>query len=199
MHKLAIKGEGIDKKRRNAPVLHLAAGFIMIAKTLDYIHKFRFENTVTAIPFFIVGAISLFYGFKMKKLDTVGKYNPWLRLLQTGFFAILGTLFLSLDGVVDEIIVFVYGAICAYLFFVEKRIFQDQFIQLNKEGIILPGDHSDLHLEWSKVIDVVARPDYITIFKEKNNYLQLELLHSEEAQTLESINAFARQQIKQNK
>lgn len=199
MHKIRVKLEGLEKQRRNLPILHLAAGFILLAKTLDYIHGFRFQNTVSAIPFFIVALLSIIYGFRMKKWDASGKYNPWLRLLQLGFFAILGILFLSVRGVIDEVIVFVYGAICAYLFVVEKKIFEDAYLQLDGKGIELPGADNNKLLEWKKIKDVVARPDYITIFKDNNQYLQLELLQAEAAEKLETINQFAKQQIKQNK
>lgn len=199
MLKLAVKLEKIEKRRKNTPILHYAAGFILLAKTLDYIHKFRFENIVTAIPFFLVALASIIYGNRLKKWDPKGKYNQWLRLVQTGFFVILGILFLYIDGVIDEAIVFVYGAICAYLFFVEKKTFEDSFVELDKEGIILPGDVNNTIIQWYKVKDLVARPDFITIFKENNQYLQLELMHSEPAEKLESINAYARQRIQQLK
>jgi len=197
MLKLAVKLEKIEKRRKNTPILHYAAGFILLAKTLDYIHKFRFENLVTAIPFFLVALLSIIYGNRIKKWDPRGKYNQGMRLLQIGFFVILGVLFLSIDGVIDEVIVFVYGAICAYLFFVEKKTFEDTFVKLDKEGIVLPGDVNNTVLQWFKVKDLVARPDYITIFKENNQFLQLELMHNEPAEKLETINKYARQRIQQ--
>ena len=197
MHKLAVKLEKLEKRRKNTPILHYAAGFILLAKTLDYIHKFRFENILTAIPFFIVALLSILYGNRLKKWDPQGKYNQWIRLVQTGFFVILGILFLSIDGVVDEVIVFVYGAICAYLCIVEKKTFEESFVEMDKEGIVLPGDVNNTVLQWFKVKGVVARPDYITIFKQNNQYLQLELMHNETPEKLESINAYARQRIRQ--
>lgn len=199
MLKLAVKLEKLEKRRKNTPILHYAAGFILLAKTLDYIHHYRFENVVTAIPFFIVAAASLLYGYRMKKWDANGRYNVWLRLVQTGFFIILGFLFLNIDGVIDEIIVFTYGAICAYLFVVEKKLFDDSFVELDKEGIKLPGDVNQTLLQWFKIKDVVARPDYITIFKDNNHFLQLELLHEETAEKLENINKYAKQRIQQLK
>lgn len=199
MHKLAVKVEGLEKRRRNVPILHYAAGFILLAKTLDYVHKFRFENIALAVPFFALALLSLLYGFRMKKWDAAGRFNPWLRLLQAGFFAILGVLFLRLDGVVDEIIVFTYGAICAYLYGTEKKAFAEAFVELNKEGVVLPGELKGQRLPWHTVENVVARPDFITIFKEKNHYLQLELLHNEAAEKLETINAFARRQLQLKK
>ena len=199
MLKLAVKLEKIEKRRKNTPILHYAAGFILLAKTLDYIHKFRFENIVTAIPFFLVALLSIIYGNRIKKWDPQGKYNQWFRLVQTGFFVILGILFLNIEGVIDEIIVFVYGAICAYLFVVEKKTFEECFVELDKEGIVLPGDVNNTVLQWFKVKDLVARPDFITIFKENNQYLQLELMHNEPAEKLETINTYARQRIQQFK
>ncbi len=199
MLKLAVKLEKWEKRRRNTPILHYAAGFILLAKTLDFIHHYRFENTATAVPFFIVAAASLLYGFRMKKWDQAGRYNQWIRLVQAGFFAILGILFLNISGVIDEIVVFIYGAICAYLFVVEKKLFEEPFVQLDKEGIWLPGDVNNKVLQWFKIKDVVARPDYITIFKENNHFLQLELLHEEAADKLENINKYAKQRILQLK
>jgi hypothetical protein len=198
MHSLAIKLEGLEKRKRNAPVLHLAAALVLFAKSLDYTHEFDFKNVISVIPFFLIALASLLYGLKMKVWDAEGTHNHWLRLLQLGAFALLGFLFLNLPGVVDEIIVFVYAGISLFLFVVEKRVFKDLFLHINNQGIDLPGDYANKMLEWPQVKDVVARPDYITIFKDKNSYLQLELLHTETTDKLENINLFCRQQIQQN-
>jgi hypothetical protein len=198
MHSLAIKLEGLEKRKRNAPALHMAAALVLFAKTLDYTHEFDFQNWVSFIPFFLLAFASLLYGLKMKAKDTEGKYNHWLRLAQLGAFALLGFLFLNIPGVIDEIITFVYAGISLFLYIVEKRVFKDLYLHIRKEGIDLPGDYANKLLEWPQVKDVVARPDYITIFKDKNSYLQLELLHNEGADKLENINHFCRQQIQQN-
>lgn len=198
MHSLAIKLEGLEKRKRNAPILHMAAALVLFAKTLDYTHAFSFQNWISFLPLFLLALASLLYGAKMKVWDGEGNYNHWLRLAQIGAFALLGFLFLSLPGVVDEVIVFVYAGISLFLYIVEKRVFKDLYLQINGEGINLPGDYANKLLEWPQVKDVVARPDFITIFKDKNSYLQLELLHNEGADKLENINRFCKQQIQQN-
>ena len=198
MHSLAIKLEGLEKRKRNAPVLHMAAALVLFAKALDYTHEYHFQNWVSVIPFFLLSLASLIYGFKLKKGAAAVKYNHWLRLAQLGAFTLLGFLFLNIPGMIDEIIVFVYAGISLFLYIVEKRVFKDLYLHINNEGIDLPGDYANSLLEWPLVKDVVARPDYITIFKDKNSFLQLELLHNETPDKLENINLFCRQRIQQN-
>jgi hypothetical protein len=198
MHKLAVKLEGLEKRRRNTPLLHLSAAFFLFAKALDYVHFFWFQNILTAIPFFAVAVVSVVYGIRMKKWDPSGQYNHWLRLLQAGLFLLLGFLFFGKPGIIDELISFFWAGVCIYLYVIEKRVFKDLYLQIDKEGIQFPGNYSNQLLVWKSIKDVVARPDFVTIFKDNDQFLQMELSQHEEAGKLESINSFCRQQIKQN-
>lgn len=198
MHKLVVKLEGLEKRRRNTPLLHLSAAFFLFAKALDYIHFYRFQQFTTAIPFFAVAVLSVVYGLKMKKWDIAGKYNHWLRLIQAGLFILLGFLFFAKPGIIDELISFFWAGVCIYLYIIEKRVFKDLYLQIDQEGIQFPGNYSNQLLDWKSIKEVVARPDYVTIFKENDQFLQMELSQNEEAGKLESINIFCRQQILQN-
>lgn len=198
MHKLAVKLEGLEKRRRNTPLLHFSAAFFLFAKALDYIHFFRFQNVITVIPFFIVALLTVLYGLKMKKWDATGHYNEWLRLLQAGSFTLLAFLFFAKGGYFDELVSFFWAGVCIFLYIVEKRVFKDLFLQIDKEGIQFPGNYSNQLIDWKQIKDVIARPDFVTIFKDNNQFLQMELIQPEDAGQLENINNFCRQQIQQN-
>lgn len=198
MHKLAIKLEGLEKRRRNTPLLHLSAAFFLFAKALDYTHHYIFQNVLTVIPFFAIAIVSFIYGLKMKKWDAAGKYNHWLRLVQAALFIILGFLFFAKAGYIDELVSFFWAGVCLFLYIVEKRVYKDLYLQINSEGIEFPGNYSNQLLDWKNIKDVVARPDFVTIFKENDQFLQMELIHHEDAGKLESINTFCQAQIQQN-
>ena len=198
MHKLAVKLEGLEKRRRNTPLLHLSAAFFLFAKALDYTHFFRFGNIITVVPFFAVALFTAIYGVRMKKWDPSGKYNHWLRLLQAALFGLLGFLFFAKEGYMDELVSFFWAGVCIFLYIIEKRVFKDLYLQIDGEGIQFPGNYSNQLLDWKIIREVVARPDFVTIFKDNSQFLQLELIHKEEAGKLESINNFCRQQIQLN-
>ncbi len=197
MYKIRVKLEGIERRKRSTGLLHIVAGFFLIANAGDYYLHTNYSSFLTVIPIYIVAAISLLYGFLRKRIDPLAKYNHWVRMVQFLTFAVLA---ISMIGMVSGIKLFtivLWAIVILFLMFTERKIFHDTDLQIKKEGIYVPGYFRSHLMPWHHVEDFVLRADYLTITRTNKKYVQLELLKDLELSEIEKINSFSQDQIKE--
>ena len=195
MYSITVRIEGIENRRRNAGLLHVVIGFFMIINIATYYRYTAYQNFLPLIPLLLIASISLFYGLFRRKLDWNAKYNFWLRLIQAISFIILGIAMTTVGRSIDYLGIFIFAILSILLLFSEKRVFQETLIRINENGIVIPGIYKDHLVEWNELSEVVVREDFITIFHEKQKYLQYQV--KEDLSTLEvaKLNAFCREKI----
>jgi hypothetical protein len=195
MYSVTVRIEEIERRRRSAGLLHVVAGFFLIAKGADYYRFLHYESFLPALPVFIVAFISLAYGFFRRKIDLLAKYNFWMRLLQVITFTLLGTALLKLGRTIDYAGVFVFAFMCLVLLFTERKVFQQTTIYFKEEGVTIPGFYKDHLVKWQDLNEVVVREDFLTLFHIKNKYLQYQVVQDLSTLEVAKLNAFCREQI----
>lgn len=195
MHKLAVKLEGIERRKRTTGLLHVAAGCFLLLKSFDYLQLLQYRNAVNAIPFFAAAVISLLYGVLKKSRDPLARLNPWIRLMQVCVFAVLAIRFISYENTFSVGLLFAWVIGCLLLMFTERKVFQDAAMIFNNQGIVIPGYFSNRRLFWNGVKEVVVRPDYITIFRNSDSFLQYEVLNNMPVTALDEIALYCKEQV----
>jgi hypothetical protein len=195
MHKLSVKLEGIERRKRTTGLLHIAAGFFLLLKSLDYFRLQQYGNFKDVWPFLGAAAFSLLYGVFKKLWDPLAKRNPWIRLMQVCVFTILAFNFIPHGQNVSVILLFGWAIGCLLLMFTERKVFHDAEMLFTKDGIFIPGYFTNRRLFWSNLKEVVVRPDYITIFQSDDSFLQYEVLKKTGLAELDEIALYCRQQI----
>jgi hypothetical protein len=195
MFSVGVKIEGIESRRRSAGLLHIVVGLFLIAKIAAYYKDTGYSNFIPVIPFMLVGSFSLFYGFFRKKIDFTYKYNYWLRLVQVISFTFLGFLLSGTGKTIDYVGVFLFALLSIILLFSERRIFDETAITMNEQGLSIPGYYRDHLIPWSQLSEVVVREDFITIFHQKQKYLQYQVMQDLSTLEVAKMNAFCREKI----
>lgn len=195
MYTVAVKIEGMDRRRRSTSLVHAILGFFLLIKSFDLYHFFEGRSVVPALPFLAVGIASLFYAFFRNKVDLTAKHNAGLRLLQTVTFFSFGFLMFRIGRSIDYISLFIWGFLTLILFFSEKRVFKDTVITISENGILIPGTYRDYLVDWSTLESVVVRHDFITLFHRGKKFLQYQVLQDLSELELVKLNAFCSEQI----
>jgi hypothetical protein len=195
MHKLAVKLEGIERRKRTTGLLHVAAAFFLLLKSLDYLGLQHVPDILILLPYFFATVASLVYGLLKKFLDPQAKYNAWVRLLQVCVFTLLALDFIPFGKTVSVVVLFAWAVGCLLLMFTERKVFHDAEMIFHSEGIFIPGYFTNRRLFWRQVKEVVVRPDYITIFQADDRFLQYEVLKNMEVPALNEIALYCKQQI----
>jgi hypothetical protein len=197
MYTIAIKIEGFERRKRSTGILHLAAGFFLLAKTMDYFKLSGYAYFINVLPFLAVVLLCLAYGFFKRKMDAGGRFNHWVRTIEVLAFAVLGILMINKGRPIDYLILFTWAIICLFLMFTERKMFHDAKMFFKKDGIFIPGYFYNQKLFWDNIKEIVARKDFITIFYPNNKFLQYEVMSLIDEEELAEINSFCKYQIDQ--
>jgi hypothetical protein len=196
MYRLGVRIGGIEQKKSNTGLLHLAAAFLLIVDGSTYINVAGF-NKPLLLPIFCVAVISLGYGFFRKKRDPAARYNTAIRVLQFISLVLLAILLLHTGKDAAAILLFIFAGLSLALLFTERGIFGEANLLIEKEGIFMPGYVTKNCLLWASIDHVVIRKDYITIFKKDQKFLQFELEKVVVDAELQQITDFCRIQVEQ--
>jgi hypothetical protein len=197
MHRIAIKIDGIERRKKSTGLFHVIAGLFLIANAAEYYKQSEYQNFLIVLPVFFVAAISLVYGLLRNKLDPKAQFYLWVRVLQLLMFSVLGIIMLQFTTGFRNVTLFLWAVICILLLFTERKIFHDAFLLFGKNTITIPGYFSNKVIPWSVIEKIVVRPDYVTLYYPQNRYLQYEILTEINEAEIKNINHFCQQQIAQ--
>lgn len=195
MYTVAVKIEGMERRRRNTGLVHIIIGFFLLIKCFD-LYKYLEELSVTPVlPFAFIGLISLGYGLFRKRFDITGKHNAGLRFLQTITFLSFGFLMYRFGNTIDYAGLFLWAFLTLILFFSEKKLFAETAISISKEGVKIPGSYREHLVEWKLLESVAVRHDFITLFHYGKKYLQYQVMQDLSELEVVKMNAFCKEQI----
>ena len=198
MYNIAVKIDDFEKRRRSSALLHVAMGFFLLIKSVDYYKYVQYKNFLPVAPVLIVASLSLFYGLFRKKLDVPGKANFWLRCCQLAAYILLGFLLIGKGSSFEITLAFVFVVFCLILLFTERKIFSEPIIKLSEDGIMIPGYYKEHLVNWNELESVVIREDFITLFHIKKKFLQFQVIQDLSTLEIAKMNAFCSELIEKN-
>jgi hypothetical protein len=193
-YSIPVKIESLEKRRRMTGTLHIVAGFYLLAATAAWMVQRKFEGIPGALPFGIIAVTAISYGLRRRKFDTAARYNSALRGLETVGFGLLAT---GQSGIASYGL-FAWAGLSVLLLFSEKVLFQPSVLELGEEGIGLPGSPKPPLLPWEELQNIIVRPDYVTLFRNDNKYVQLEVTGTIDPETLAAADSFGKSQIRKH-
>lgn len=195
MFKISVKLEGIERRKRSTGLLHIVAGFFLVLSTGSYYSNSSGVNLSLMVPVYLVAALSLGYGAFRKKIDPAARYNHWIRVLQFLTFSYLSISFSQLISNLQVASLILWAVVILFLMFTERKMFEDTDLQIKEEGVFVPGYFRSHVIPWQVMEAFVLRPDFLTITRKDQKYVQLELLKGLTATEIQAINNFCQIQI----
>lgn len=195
MYTVAVKIEGLDRRRRTTGYMHIIVGFFLLLKTFDLNNLLLEKATAKLLPFLSVAGLSLFYGFFRSRVDTTAKYNGPLRGLQFVTFVLFGMVMMQAGKRFDSVVLFVWALVVFLLIFSEKKLFTDTSLKITEAGIRISGTYKEHLVEWAALEDVTVRHDFITLFHRNKKYLQYQVMQNLSELEVVKMNAFCRERI----
>ena len=198
MYMIPVKIESLERRKRSIGLLHIVAGFFLIANAGSFYRHLNYETILPVLPVYFIAVLSLVYGFFRTKIDPFARYNHWVRLLQFFIFLLLAFLFLSFANAFSILALFIWSFVALFLLVTERRLLNYTGLQVKEEGVLIPGVLSYHLLPWQLVESIIIRPDFVTIFQTNKKFVQLELLKNIGPEERERMEQFCKQQIALN-
>ena len=195
MYTVAVKIEGLDRRRRTAGYMHVIVGFFLLLKTFDLDSLSPDKSLTKLLPFILVAALSLFYGLGRARIDVTAKYNGPLRGLQFITFILFSIIMMKAGKTFDSAVLAAWALVTFLLIFSEKKLFADTFLQLTEVGIDIPGTYKKHLVGWTMLEDVTVRRDFITLFHRDKKYLQYQVMQDLSELEVVKMNAFCKERI----
>jgi hypothetical protein len=192
--KIPVRIESLEKRRRMTGTLHVVAGFYLLAAAAAWIVQRQFQGVPGAVPFGIIALTAISYGLRRRKIDPTARYNSALRGLEAVGFGLLAT---SQSGIASYGL-FAWAGLSVLMLFSEKVLFQPSVLELGEEGIGLPGSPKPPVLPWSELENIIVKADYVTLFRNDNKYVQLEVTEAIDPEALQGADAFGKSQIRKH-
>lgn len=199
MYTVAVKIEGMDRRRRTTSLMHAVVGFFLLIKSFDLYHYAVEKSLLKVLPFLVVAGASLFYAFFRTRIDLAARYNNPLRLLQFTTFLSFCIVMLKAGKQFDAVILLVWAFVTFLLIFSEKKIFADTALKFTDEGIRVPGSYKEHVVEWSVLESVTVRHDFITLFHRGKKYLQYQVVQDLSELEVVKLNAFCKEKIENSR
>jgi hypothetical protein len=197
MHRILIKIDGIERRKKSTGLFHVIAGLFLIANAAEYYKQLNYLHFFYVLPMYLVATGSLVYGLFRNKIDPKAQFNHWMRMLQFLMFSILAILLLKTKMEFRNVSLLLWAVICILLLFTERKIFHDAFLSLGKNSIGIPGYFSNKIIPWSVIENVIVRQDYVTIYYPQNRYIQYEVLSELDDTEIKNINLFCQQHLEE--
>lgn len=194
MYSVAIKIEALQGKQRSAALLHVVAGFFLVAKAIDYANS-EGRVLVIAFVFLAAGILSAIYGMFRKRLDPGGAFNSLFRRAQAAAFFILAMHFMRIDPLISYIGLYLFALVCIILQQTEKKAFEEPLLIMNEEGVRITGHI----IPWKALTELIVREDFITIFHKEKKYLQYQVMQDLSTLELAKMNAYCKEKIEEEK
>ena len=195
MHRIAIKIDGIERRKKSTGLFHVIAGLFLIANSAEYYKQLNYQNFFAVLPMYLVATASLLYGLFRNRMDPHAEFNHWMRMLQFLVFSILGILMLKSKIEFRNMSLLIWAVVCILLLFTERKVFHDAYLSVGKSNITIPGYFSNKVIPWSVIENVIVRQDYVTIYYPQNRYLQYEVMSQLNDLEIKNINQFCQRHL----
>ena len=195
-YSIPVFSEQIDRQKKAARLLHLLAGFLMIANAWgDF--KQPNPNLLFVVVQVATALLVVLYAFASKKFFPEGaRTNGLFRILEAGVLLYAAWYFLSVMNLsLMGTLQLIAGAGLLLLFFTERQVFAPVQITISETGIQLPGSVSRRLLEWKDVENMRIRNDYVSINTRQNQFIQFETGTILSEQQIDEMNAWCIQQF----
>lgn len=195
MYTVAVKIEGMDRRRRTAGLMHAVVGFFLLIKSVDLYH-YTVENIpLKLLPFLAVAGISLFYAFFRTRVDAAAKYNVPLRVLQFMTFVLFAVVMTKTGRQFDYLVLLIWAVVIFLLIFSEKKLFAETALTFTDDGVRVPGSYKEHLVQWEVLESVTVRHDFITLFHRGKKYLQYQVMQDLSELEVVKLNAFCKERL----
>lgn len=195
---IPIYYEPFEKQKRAAKLMHLLAGFLMIANAWGNFHQPTPSLLFVLVQISVALMSFLFVATGSKIFPQTTRSNTIFRLAQVtallyASFYFFYTMHLNFMGILQ-----LSGSIgLMMLLFSERSLFQPSVIVIDSTGIKAPANFGIRFIEWSNIENMRVRNDYISINTNQNQFLQFETNAVLSEMEMDAINAFCIQQFTQ--
>ncbi len=194
-YRIPIFFEPFEKQKKAARLLHLLAGFLMIANAWG-----EFKAPTPGLFFVVVqiaaALLIILYAFVGKKwIADQSRSNGIFRLLGAVVLFYAAWHFLQLNEGMRAVLQLFAGVGLLFLFFTERKIFSTCYVTIDEKGVHTPDNLKQRLIEWKNIDNMIIKNDFVSINTVQNQFIQYETGAVLSELQMDEMNAFCRERF----
>lgn len=194
-YRIPIFFEPFQKQKKAARLLHLLAGFLMIANAWG-----DFQRSTPNLFFVVVqvaAAIMIIaYAFAGKRMViNQGWSNGIFRLLGAAVLLYASWHFVRENDTLRAGLQLFGGLGLLLLFYTERKIFLPCEVIIDEKGVHTPNNLKERLIEWKHIENMVIKNDFVSINTAQNQFIQFETAVVLSELQMDEMNAFCRERF----
>ncbi len=194
-YKIPIFFEPFERQKKAARLLHLLAGFLMIANAWG-----DFKQPSPDLLFVVVqiaGAI-LFILFALigkRFVSDLSGMNSIFRLAEAAILFYSAWYFMRMNLSLMATLQLIGAIGLLVLFFTERKIFSVCYIRIEEKGVYTPNNMGDRLIEWKDIELMLIKNDFVSINTVQNHFIQYETGAVLSELQMDEVNAYCREKF----
>jgi hypothetical protein len=196
-YKVPIFFEPFEKQKKAARLLHLLAGFLMIANAWgDF--KQPSPNLIFVVVQIAGALLCIAFALAGKRMfSNHTSANGFFRLAEAAILFYAASYFFNMNLSLMGMLQVLGAAGLLLLFFTERKIFSACFVRIEDKGVYTPNNMGDRLIEWKDIDNMLIKNDFVSINTRQNQFIQYEIGAVLSELQMDEINAFCREKFAQ--
>lgn len=193
-YSIPIFFEPFERQKKAARLIHLLAGFLMLANAWGDFNQPTPSLFFTVVQ--IAGALlTIVFALAGKKLFQLHKSTHRLfRLMEAIIFVYAAWYFFEVMNLRMMGFLQIVAAIGLLLLFsTEKNIFSPTAVTIDEKGITTPGNRKNRFMPWSSIDNILIKNDFVSVNTKQNHFIQFETGSILSELQMDEMNAFCRE------
>lgn len=195
-YSIPIYFEPFERQKKAARLIHLLAGFLMLANAWgDFNHPT--PNLVFTVVQVAGALLTIVFALAGKKIFGNTKNTHRLfRLMEALIFLYAAWYFFKVMNLQMMGILQIFAAVgLLLLFFTEKNIFSPTVVTIDEKGIYTPGNMKNRFIPWSSIDNMLIKNDFVSINTKQNHFIQYETSSILSELQMDEMNEFCRERF----
>lgn len=186
--------EDLPTRRLQARAMHVMSALFIFIYALHYWmetpEQWMYLMLLAPAPLLIIALVI----FRKRIFDNIHN-NRVFRLLEIALLLSACLHFLQIASLLAASLYLFVALIIAFLWYIEHRIFQDEYVLINSEFLGIPGALSDKKYAWDALEKVTIKNHYLTLFFRDQLQRQVRIYPSTSREEQEACLSFCEQMI----
>jgi hypothetical protein len=198
-YSIPIRFEPFERQKKAARLIHLLAGFLMIANAWGNFNQ-PTPNLLFVVVQIAVALMVILYAFAGNKFfSSIKNAHRLFRLIEALVFLYAAWYFFKLMNLQLMGLLQILAALGLFLLFItERKIFSPASVLIYEKGIETPGNMNNRFIPWADVENMIIKNDFISINTTKNQFLQYETGIILSELQMDEMNEFCRHRFTQH-
>ena len=174
--------------------MHIMSAIFMCIYSLRFLKNIN-EDWLMLLMILPISFAILFFSLFKKEILINQQNNRTFRIVEIGFLFMAGLHFLNINDYFPMFLFFMISFILIFILYMEQRIFNEMYIQISNDKIIVPTPTYDKKINWSELQQIQIKNEHLSFYYKNSHINQYRVILNLNTEEIENFLSFCKNQI----